>query len=165
MRKHLEEQLQGSVASNPVLSCAFAQPALLWWPWKHLGEPSLKTTVFGMPPLQKLSTQQLWFMMRKVAERPGPPGGLESSGTDSRSCWACHWAFRVTGTGFGWDRHREFLNWATRGAETPRGMGVFMRSNFVHKNIPFFDYTVHGLDKSRVKSCLVQLGSCNQSLM
>lgn len=46
-----------------------------------------------------------------------------------------------------------------------RGMGVFLRSNFVHKNIPFFDYAVHGLDKSRVKSCPMQLGSCSQSLM
>lgn len=101
----------------------------------------------------------------KVAERPGTSLELRPSGTNSGSWWAFSWTFRVSGTGFGWDHQREFLSWAALGAKAPRGIGVFIRSNFIHKNISFIDYAVHGLDKSRVKSCPVQLGSCSQSLM
>lgn len=77
---------------------------------------------------QKLSTQQLPFMMRKVAERPEPSSGLGSLGPNLGSWWAFRWTCRVTETGFEWDHHREFLNWPTRGAEIPRRTGVFRRS-------------------------------------
>lgn len=57
-----------------MLSCAFVQPTLLWWPWKHLEEPSLQMTAFGLQPLQKLSPYQFGFRMNsEVVERPGRP--------------------------------------------------------------------------------------------
>lgn len=135
----------GKHGKLPVLSCPFAQPTLLWWLWKYLAEARLKTTAFGRQLLQKLSTQQPGFKRRKQ--------------------WRASKlvTFQVTSRGLGWDHQREFLNRATLGAEAPRGLGVFTRHILSIRTFLFND--IHGLDKSRVKSCPVQLGSCSQSLI
>lgn len=51
---------------------------------------------------------------------------MPSAVPSTREWWAFSWTFRVTGTGFGRDHQRKFLNWATLEAKAPRGMGVFM---------------------------------------
>lgn len=71
--------------------------------------------------------------------------------------WAFSWTFGVAKSGLGRDHEREALR---RGTERT---GCIHETHVTPKHVPFLNYALHGLDKSRVKSCPVQLGSCSHS--
>lgn len=141
-------QLLESVAKSHARR-AFAQPTLLWRPREHLEEPSLQTTTFlerdsplpHPPPLLPAAPIQEGV---KRVERPG-------------GRWAFSWTFGVAKSGLGRDHEREALR---RGTERT---GCIHETHVTPKHVPFLNYALHGLDKSRVKSCPVQLGSCSHS--
>lgn len=148
-----EEQLQGSVANCLCSAVPVPHPPSRGDPGSALKSPIWKPA-FSMQLLEKLSTLLLAGVQveEKVVERSG--GWWAFSGTFQSPEQGWNEILRENSS---LGQHRE-----QKGTQRT---GRVHKTHFIRERFPFFDDAVHGLDKSRVKSCPVQLGSCSQSLI
>lgn len=141
--KPLEELLQGSMGNSQCSAVPLPSPPSLGDSGSTLQGP-FENHCFRQAAVTETIHPAAWVQEEKAVESQQVgdlPGHQQRSGL----------------------RSSEFLNRATLGAEAPRGLGVFTRHILSIRTFLFND--IHGLDKSRVKSCPVQLGSCSQSLI
>lgn len=121
---------------------------------------------FGDPgsTLRSPVCKPLLFLRERLSPPPSPPllpaapiqeGVKRVERPGGR--WAFSWTFGVAKSGLERDHEREALR---RGTERT---GCIHETHVTPKHVPFLNYALHGLDKSRVKSCPVQLGSCSHS--